>query len=153
MANLFDFAPIMNTAIFFNITIGLLPFKHLYVLIGREESRGKFHHCAIRNGSLPYMLSARWRSPPVLSTEKHDKSRKFEGGPYPILVSFFSSAGKRTNVAQRGKRMQEAATLARARLVKLFPPRTEKLLSNIRGSIWHQTALCACLYGVLENVH
>ena len=93
----------------------------------------------------------------VLSTKKHDKSRKSEGMPYPILVSFFPNAGfcKKTNVVQRGKRVQERQQLwpARAACEIISSAKTEKLLSNIRGSIWHQTVLCACLYGVSENVH
>lgn len=53
---------------------------------------------------------------------------------------------------QSKKRVQEVAA-ALAGLVKLFSPRTEELLSNIHGSIWHQTAPAAkCLYGVSENV-
>lgn len=129
----------------------------LHLLIGREES---FTIAQYKAGDFSIYVKCQVASPTVLSTEKHDKSRKSEGESQPILarVSFLASSQRcflqkddeRCATKKEGAR---GGSPGRARLVKLFPPRTEKLLSNIHGSIWHQTALRACLYGVSENVH
>lgn len=103
------------------------------------------------------MLSARWRRRAFCLQRNTTSRENPKGSLTPNLVSFFPSAGscKRMNVAQRGKRVRERQQPwpARAACEIISSAKTEKLLSNIRGSIWHQTALCACLYGVSENVH
>lgn len=119
----------------------------LYLLIDREKVSPLYDAKRSFTIYVKYQMAS-----PVLSTKKYDKSRKFEGGggSYPFWqVSFLVlvPTKERTLRNEGRESAREAAALARTRLVKLFPPWTEKLLSNIRGSIWHQTALRMSLWG------
>lgn len=80
----------------------------------------------------------------VVARFVYRETRQVEKIQKEAMVSFFLGVAperKRRSYASRklgDERLQEVAAVL-AGLVKLFSPRTEELLSNIHGSIWHQT--------------
>lgn len=93
----------------------LFPRACLHLLIGREESGGKFHHCAVREtqyerrSTFPYMLSARWRR--RASTGRNTTSRENpNGGPANVgkFLSRRASVGPRHGAVLAKERAQRA---------------------------------------------